>query len=54
VTADAATVLLAAGVPAADFRHAAGMCPELLFVSAVELMLWEGMKLVGSFGGLPT
>ncbi|KAF8720974.1 hypothetical protein HU200_023381 [Digitaria exilis] len=32
VAADAAAVLLAAGVPAADLRRAAGMCPELLSV----------------------
>lgn len=34
VAADAAAVLLAAGVPAADLRRAAGMCPELLSVPA--------------------
>ena len=32
VAADATAVLLAAGVPPADLRLAAGMCPELLFV----------------------
>jgi mTERF domain-containing protein len=34
VAADAAAVLLAAGVPPADLRRAAGMCPELLSVPA--------------------
>ena len=34
VSADAAAVLLAAGVPPADLRRAAGMCPELLSVPA--------------------
>jgi len=34
VAADATAVLLAAGVPPADLRRAAGMCPELLSVPA--------------------
>ena len=41
VSADAAAVLLAVGVPPADLRRTAGMCPELLSVPALRFLTEE-------------
>ncbi|KAJ1253658.1 hypothetical protein BS78_01G348200 [Paspalum vaginatum] len=51
VAADAAAVLLAAGVPPSDLRRAAGMCPELLSVPAESIA--SALRFLTEEAGVP-
>ncbi|XP_072147879.1 uncharacterized protein [Setaria viridis] len=51
VAADAAAVLLAAGVPPVDLRRAAGMCPELLSVPAEAIV--AALRFLTGEAGVP-